>query len=75
MMAIRVKFVGERRQPPPSHEMMVSLPKGATVADLLAMLQIMKSEELIISRNSEVINPSVTLYDGDSVLIYSLQRG
>lgn len=75
MIAIHVKFVGERQAPSASRETVVSLPLGATVGDLLAALELEQRGEPMVSRNSEVIASAARLRDGDRVSIFMLPGG
>ena len=72
MMAVHVKFIGERSGPMPDRRADVALPAGATISDLLVALGIPTTENHIISRNSEVVKLNTPLRDGDNVQIYTI---
>jgi sulfur carrier protein ThiS len=72
MIAIHVKFVGERQVRSAEHETVISLPPGATVGDLLAALELEQRNEHMISRNSEVVSTGTRLQNGDRVSIFQL---
>ena len=69
MITITVKFVGELRLDRPESEIIVSLPEGARVADLLNTINISPPGGYMISRSSEFVSESTPLHDRDRVSI------
>jgi sulfur carrier protein ThiS len=55
--------------------LMVTLPGGATVADLLAAIGITDTDEVTAGRNGEQTMHDATLNDGDEILLFSPMEG
>ena len=76
-MRVRVQFFGEmRRHLPRDHEHVdLSLPDGATVADLLAAVGVRPEDERIVGRNGALAHDDTPLHDGDKVSLYHPMGG
>jgi sulfur carrier protein ThiS len=55
--------------------MPVSLPAGATIADLASRLGVTADDEIIVGVNSRQADTGTVLHDGDEVLLVSPMEG
>jgi molybdopterin converting factor small subunit len=53
----------------------VSLPGGATVADLIASFGIADAEEVTAGRNGDQATHDTVLHDGDEIVLFSPMEG
>lgn len=77
-IAVRLTlFADLRRYLPRGHEgpLRLSLPPGATVADLLAAAGIPAEDEITAGRNGELAQRETVLQDGDDLVLFSPMEG
>ena len=78
-MKVKVKLFGNLSQRFPDYKpsagIVVALPDGARVRDLLTHLEIPKSREAIVSMDARIMNPDEILESGASVRVFQAVYG